>query len=358
MLKTLEAQVTSQAPTPALQAEFAQHDFERLRGFCSLIYLASLGIWLLFDLIVSFIGAQGFTWMSLLFIASLTALVILQRFVRQARHFDLLNLVFVAVIALGIRLVIEGLPQEQHAVWQILAASSILYSASVLPLSRWSFLCAVGVCWVVLDPFFMTGIVVYELKGALILSYSLFLTGITLYSFFRLRQAKLHNHIMAGRLLEQAYIDALTAIPNRRSFMSKTQQHLRTTPQDHAQYLAMIDVDNFKKVNDVHGHDVGDEVLKRVAADIRTVMGDFEYARLGGEEFAVYLHGMPRIEAEALMARLCRRVREAMTEYPVTISIGLARIEPQDTLNSALVKADQALYSSKHSGKDRYTFFE
>lgn len=109
-------------------------------------------------------------------------------------------------------------------------------------------------------------------------------------------------------------------------------------------------------MNDVYGHDIGDDVLKRVAQDIKTVMIDFDYARLGGEEFGIYLAGVRREDAAHLANLLCARVREEATQHPVTISIGLARVEDGETLNQALIKADQALYVSKHSGKNRFTF--
>ncbi|AZD30414.1 GGDEF domain-containing protein [Pseudomonas chlororaphis] len=356
MLKTIEAQVLKQATPPALKAEFAQYDFERLHGFCLLIYIASIGIWLLFNLIVSFPGKQGFTLYSMAFLAALAIIAIVLAFTRKVRHFQWLNLVFVLIIGAGIRLVIEGLPLELRPDWLIIGASSMLYSASVLPLRRWSFFATVVLTWVVLDPFIMTQTSVLELKGAMLLIYALFLTALTLYSFIKLRQAKLHTYIMSKLLLEQAYNDTLTGIPNRRSFMARAGEQLAAQPREHDHYLAMIDVDNFKTVNDLYGHDSGDEVLKRVAADIRTVMAGFDYARLGGEEFAVYLCGVRRSDVEQLAERLCQVVRQAPARHPVTISIGLARVEDSDSLNQALVKADKALYQSKHTGKDRYTF--
>ncbi|OLF53291.1 GGDEF domain-containing protein [Pseudomonas chlororaphis] len=356
MLKTLEAQLLKQATPPALKDEFAQYDFERMRGFCLLIYIASISVWLLFNLIVSFLGKQGFTLYSMAFLSVLAIHAILLAFIKQARHFQWLNLLFVLIIGAGIRLVIEGLPMDLRPGWLVLGASSMLYGASVLPLRRWSFFATVVLTWAVLDPFIMTQTSVLELKGVMLLLYALFLTALTLYSFIKLRQAKLHTYIMSKRLLDQAYLDTLTEIPNRRSFMTRAGERLAVQPRERDHYLAMIDIDNFKKVNDQYGHDIGDEVLKRVAVDIRTVMADYDYARLGGEEFAIYLYGVRRDDVAQLAARLCHTVREAVTRYPVTISIGLSRVEDGDSLNQALAKADRALYQSKHTGKDRVTF--
>lgn len=357
MLKTIEKEISKQAAPPALQVEFAQHDFEKLRNFCRLTYISSIVIWLLFDLIVSIKGRQGFTALSLLFIGAMIVLTVILGFIRNYRQFDILNVLFVAVIALGIRLIILGLPADAQPVWLVLAISSILYSASVMPLSRWAFLAVVGINWVTLNPFLMTQVSVMDLRGTLILCYSIFLSSLTIYNFFKLRRVKLYNFTMSRLLVTQAYIDALTEIPNRRSFMSQAGDVLRATPRDCDHYLAMIDIDNFKKVNDLYGHDIGDEVLRRTAASIKAVMAGHEYARLGGEEFAVYLSGVRRADVETLMASLCRRVREDPDEHPVTVSIGLARVEDNDSLNQALAKADKALYRAKNSGKDRFSFY-
>lgn len=147
MLKTIDHEISKYAAPPAVQAEFAQHDFEKLRNFCRLTYAASIVIWLLFDLIVSFKGGQGFTVLSVVFVCAMAALTIALGFIRKARHFDVLNLIFVLAITLGIRLIIFGLPADTQPIWLILATSSILYNASVLPLSRWGFLAVVGVTW-------------------------------------------------------------------------------------------------------------------------------------------------------------------------------------------------------------------
>ncbi|UQS16090.1 GGDEF domain-containing protein [Pseudomonas sp. HS6] len=358
MYKTIEDEVLKRTAPAELWGEFIQHEFERLHSFCLLIYLASMGIWLAFDLIVSFLGDQGFTWRSMIFIAAFAVLAVVLMFTRKARHFDWLNLTFVFVITLGIRLLIEGLPLAFHGIWLVLAAATTLYSASVLPLSRWSFFAAQAITWLILNPFIGTGIGLLELKGVMTIAYSVFLCALTIYTFLKLRETKLYNYIMSKLLLDQAYNDTLTEIPNRRSFMTRAEKSLQAVPREHDHYLAMIDIDNFKKVNDVYGHDIGDEVLKRIAADIKEVMAPFEYARLGGEEFAIYLAGVRREDVEALAGELCRVVREQPTRHPVTISIGVARVEDGDTLNQALIKADEALYESKHTGKDRYTFHQ
>lgn len=356
MFKTIEDEVLKKAAPAALQREFAQYHFERQQRFCLLIYIASIVIWLVFDLIVSFMGGQRFTYLSPVFLGGLSLIATLLALTRKALHFHRLNVLFVLLMTLSIRMVIDGLPATLQPAWLVLAASSILYSASVLPLSHGSFYGALLITWVVLNPFYGTDIELLDLKGTITACYSVFLSALTLYSFVKLREARLYAYIMAKLLLDQAYLDTLTEIPNRRAFMTTATKQLQARPRKRDHYLAMIDIDNFKKVNDTYGHDIGDLVLKRIAAAIKAVMADYEYARLGGEEFAVYLSGVHHDDVEHLAARLCRVVREDPSEYPVTISIGLTQVATDDSLSQALRKADDALYQAKHSGKDRYTF--
>lgn len=355
MFKTIEAHVRKQVAPAALRAEFRQHEFEALRPFCLLIFCVSIGIWLVFDLIVSFLGGQGFTWRSWLFLSLLGCLSVVLRFTRRSHHFDVLNLLFVAVITLGMRLVIEGIPIQLRPVWLVLGVSIVLYAVSVLPVRRWSFFSALAISWSMLNPFYHTRIDIDDLEGTMLLAYAVFLSGLVIYSYLQMRQAKLHNFYLSKVLLDQAYIDALTEIPNRRAFMAKAERQMRSF--DPGQYLAMIDIDNFKQVNDRFGHDVGDVVLKRVAMHIKAAMEHHEFARLGGEEFAIFFEGMAESAAEREVQALCKRVREDLGEPPVTISIGLTRVIQGDSLSAALTRADQALYSAKHSGKDRFVLW-
>ena len=357
MYKTIENQVRHNPPPQTVRAEFRQHDFERLRHFCILVFCLSIGIWLLFDLLVSFVGTQGFTWRSAALVCAMGILTVILLFVRKAEHFSWLNLLFVSLIAFAVRLVVDGTPEDHQAAWLIMAASSILYSISILPVRRWSFFASALVTWLLLNPFQAEGTELFDLRGCMIISYAAFITGLTFYSYVVLRQAKLQNFHMSRLLLDQAYIDVLTEIPNRRSFVALAEQHLRDADESPQRYLAMIDVDNFKKVNDQYGHDSGDVVLKRIAGNIRTSMSEFVYARLGGEEFVVYLWGLDQAATEARVAALCTLVRETPGQHPVTVSIGLTHMEHGDTLGNALGRADAALYDAKRAGKDRYVLW-
>ena len=123
--------------------------------------------------------------------------------------------------------------------------------------------------------------------------------------------------------------------------------------------MAMIDVDNFKTINDGHGHGVGDQVLVTVAGTLaRSLRGGDLVARLGGDEFAILAVGFTLPQAESRFAVIGRAVHDAC--HPLapgglsaSISIGVAECSAGDTLESLQQRADAALYQAKKNGKGR-----
>ncbi len=353
MFKTIESEVLKQAISPELRAEFFQHDFERLHGFCLLVFCVSIGMWFLFDLIVSFQANQGFSFLSVAFLAVFFIITALAALTRKATHFYVLNLAFVLTFALGARMVIEGIPSDVRQTWLVISASTVLYSATAMPLNRPAFFGVLVVSWTLLNPF-LGDVPEFDERRSMLICYPVFICALSIYIFNRLSQAKLYNYAMARLLLDQAYLDTLTSIPNRRSFMARVGKRLADDGEQ--RYLAMVDIDHFKRVNDTYGHDVGDEVLTRVAHAIKNQMKDFEFARLGGEEFGLYLWGISAEEAGRHMDRLRQAIAEQPGNPSVTVSLGLARLTLDGSLSQALIKADQALYDAKHNGRNRMTY--
>jgi diguanylate cyclase len=117
----------------------------------------------------------------------------------------------------------------------------------------------------------------------------------------------------------------------------------------------MLDIDRFKRLNDVHGHQVGDEVLREIAAALSGACRTYEtVARYGGEEFAVILPACAEVESLRLAERLREAVASAETEVAVTASVGVATFPAHATHARGLVKAaDQALYVAKRAGRNR-----
>jgi diguanylate cyclase (GGDEF)-like protein len=159
-------------------------------------------------------------------------------------------------------------------------------------------------------------------------------------------------------LAAQVGTDALTGLPNRRAF---DERHWRC-----GDYLAVIDVDRFKQVNDRHGHAVGDAVLQTLAAEMRAAVeaGALIGAwRLGGEEFVALAAARTVAEAAINVNRLRHRISErvagAMPDLAtaVTVSAGLAQID-EHGIAAAYEAADRALYHAKASGRNRLSWEE
>ncbi|HIF9136073.1 TPA: diguanylate cyclase domain-containing protein [Photobacterium damselae] len=164
------------------------------------------------------------------------------------------------------------------------------------------------------------------------------------------------------RLAQIAHHDALTHLPNRHHLHQHLSQ-LLTAPRDHNVAVLFIDLDGFKNVNDIYGHNIGDKALKIVAKKLllSTRQNDL-VARLAGDEFIVVLN---QVTNKTLIEQICNRILNALStpmninSYHVEIgaSIGFYTIPPNETTNidDILSFADVAMYQSKIAGKGRFT---
>ena len=163
------------------------------------------------------------------------------------------------------------------------------------------------------------------------------------------------------RLSEEVSTDALTQVANRRGLDQAFEIERARCEREAAALLAvgLIDIDNFKKLNDSLGHAAGDTALKTLAAAVRERLRPVDHlARFGGEEFVVLLPGLAVVEAQQVMTRLQRSLSEALflhegREVFVTFSGGVTAWRPGESLQAALERADAALYDAKRSGKNR-----
>jgi diguanylate cyclase (GGDEF)-like protein len=151
--------------------------------------------------------------------------------------------------------------------------------------------------------------------------------------------------------------DTLTGLLNRGSFIARLDAELaRAARYGRAFTLAYIDLDNFKAVNDLEGHDVGDELLRRTADALRSSTRQTDVlGRLGGDEFAAVLPEITGGATGSVLDNLRKQLIRAMATggWPVTFSVGAVTFEaPIDTSREALQVADAAMYSVKRSGKD------
>jgi diguanylate cyclase len=162
------------------------------------------------------------------------------------------------------------------------------------------------------------------------------------------------------RLSEEVSTDVLTEVANRRGLMQAFDvETARLERQGGELAIGLLDIDNFKKLNDTLGHSVGDIALKSLAGHVQAQLRAVDVvARFGGEEFVVLLPGVPVDEAQVTLTRLQRTLSASLfmhdgREVFVTFSAGVTRFRPGEPLEAALERADEALYEAKRTGKNR-----
>jgi two-component system cell cycle response regulator len=162
---------------------------------------------------------------------------------------------------------------------------------------------------------------------------------------------------MQRDLIRLASTDPLTGAFNRRAFFRAAGESCERAAAGKMMSAVMMDIDHFKKINDVYGHDVGDIVLKGVADEAARIGGAL-FGRLGGEEFAMVLEGRSAKQAHVVADGL--RVLMTQLSFPsskgnvsVTCSFGVTEYRPGDAIDTMLKRADVALYEAKSSGRNK-----
>ena len=161
------------------------------------------------------------------------------------------------------------------------------------------------------------------------------------------------------RLQQLANTDELTGIYNRRKFSECL--HCQLKQKNSSGGILMFDIDDFKRINDDFGHYVGDKVLKSISSVINSFLGKIStdkrvcFSRWGGEEFLILF---PQITIDKII-NIAENLRKiiATTVFDsienITVSIGIAMVKKEDTMDSVIIRADDAVYRAKHNGKNR-----
>ena len=175
----------------------------------------------------------------------------------------------------------------------------------------------------------------------------------------RANSEHLHDELNKVRLL--SLTDEFTGLANRRAFMRRLQDEIsRVQRHGSPLALAMIDLDEFKAINDTHGHAAGDAILSCFAKDVLTVLRHHDMvARYGGEEFAVLLPNTNRDDAVSAINKVKNRARQVRCEYEggvlsmPTFSTGIALYSLGESHTDLIDRADRALYRAKRLGRNR-----
>ena len=168
-----------------------------------------------------------------------------------------------------------------------------------------------------------------------------------------LLRAKVENRKLKNELAlykEAAYKDSLTNLNNRRSLESISDYDC----------LILGDIDHFKIINDTYGHLVGDEVLVEISSVFRQFIRETDYVcRWGGEEFLIFLKNCDDEDAYGKANLLRERIMELSSEFgfQITMRFGVSNLS-DSTLEDAINNADEAMYESKHNGRNRVTVYQ
>ncbi|MDR2730623.1 MAG: diguanylate cyclase [Treponema sp.] len=166
-------------------------------------------------------------------------------------------------------------------------------------------------------------------------------------------------HLMR-ELEKSACTDSLTGIYNRRHFIELGNVDIKRAARiNMSVYTAMLDIDFFKKINDTYGHAAGDAVLKNFADTVCNTIRSYDLlGRYGGDEFIFLFMVNNETEVRKIVERIRESIGNSVTYYDgneikLTCSIGLAKFLENDTLETSVRKADEALYTAKHSGRNQ-----
>ncbi len=262
-----------------------------------------------------------------------------------SRGYQVLGVPYAILLALpGIAIARQGSRPARFflVAWSVFSSGMLLYLfvfAGFIPFKSWT---------------------IHSFQGSSLVEVLVLSWGLAdwIHALYRERET-LHRNALAYRAM--AHTDALTRLFNKRRFLQCLAEEVeRANPPERPLSLLMLDIDDFKQLNDHYGHPQGDHVLAAVGSVLRQGLRATDVAcRYGGEEFAVILPGTSWRIAREVAERVRRAIEsqifrtEAGLRFRITVSIGCAEYQARETPNQFVNRADRALYRAKSEGKNR-----
>jgi diguanylate cyclase (GGDEF)-like protein len=269
----------------------------------------------------------------------------------------LTGLLTVLSMAIGIPMLLEH--SIQPYMWLLPIGLCVTLSSAAVYHSVVMYLLMAVTVWGILLYWLLPALVnPLEVALALLVILGATSAGATISVMFR--ELRWKSFILQRQLHVIANVDVLTELPNRRAFLHRLDELCAHALASSGLYFLMLDIDDFKKINDQYGHDVGDSALiavaRTVAKTVAAAVTDHGVGRMGGEEFAVAA-SMRDADAHGLASNILSAVRDCQLQdrhLSISISIGMALRQPEESVHSLMRRADLALYDAKLAGKNQY----
>ncbi|BBF87439.1 diguanylate cyclase [Aquitalea magnusonii] len=329
----------------ASDADFQHQSFLELRPIAVSLQILGFCAWLA-SLLLSHPSRQVESANILLVIVAMLGGSLLSWQASHPRTLLLGMLLHLAGLGLGFRL--NMLLTTEPGPWATSVAVCIILTMAPVFHSTHAFLLASTGIWVIMLQGTLADQHLWAQDSwvALLITNSM-ATGLMLNILFR--RLRLRGYLLRSKLEVLAFQDALTGIDNRRSLLEKLQAWY---PLQQG-YFMMVDIDDFKSINDDFGHEAGDQVLREVAMQLNTHPDIDLCGRLGGEEFGLFTRRTNRLQATQVAAELIARVNAChVQQRRVSISIGIVYMDGRVGMSAALRLADQAMYQAKQAGKN------
>ncbi|MGJ8682508.1 GGDEF domain-containing protein, partial [Paraglaciecola sp.] len=271
------------------------------------------------------------------------------------------NLLSISLVILIIYLVYSGGVNNTGPLWIYLVPPVILFFGGLYKGLR-------NLCLFILfisfqlfypDPILLATEYTFEFKSRLLYSF------ITVSLLFAIYEAARHNSYQSVSELSKkfeklAMYDVLSGLLNRRGMMQNLAlEYARSKRSQLSTTLIMCDIDYFKKINDLYGHEKGDEVIKKVGKIFtKELRKQDSIARWGGEEYLFLLPTTNSEQAKILAEKLRQKIEQTYFNYKnsqfnITVSMGIHQLQPTDSLDEAIGHADTKLYKAKSDGRNR-----